>query len=319
MNNKIRHSKILGAFFFCLALILVCTRYFLLLNQIDLFTGFYSLNNWLSRSFDLSIVLIAIVGLILSFFGPAPKGSAKILIKTNLRILWSLASIALGLFLIYDFFSLSIISSRVVFLPLGIEVQSVGLPNFLARLNLSISGLLRILNLLSGSLLLTQGALLINDNFQKLLTSPLFKALYLLPITWIIIAIMRISMAYSTICYISEHILEVITLIFILKSFFSQAVILTSTQPSNMLLKSCQISCAFSAFFSLLTTLPLLSLKITSRPELLGNPFFYGKFIMLSGAFGLYLFCIWIALTKAEQSSNKTSFVGQLKNNSERS
>ena len=301
IKNKLKQSWLLcytvpiAMFFF-----IIITRCYLIFNYVDHSTGFYVQPNFITHLFDYSVILIAIVGIIYSFFGsPENDNSSKIIFSRWQNISLGIVSLIVGLFLIYTFFATNKNSQPILFIPLGIQNQAA----FFTKFKNYTTYIMPYICLISAIVMLIQAVALILNTHIKLLSSGFFKALYLFPITWLTFTIMRIVLAYTTIFFISEHILEVLALIFILRTFFSQAKIITFGQANQFLLKSCRVSALFSTLFCIAATLPLYFLKIL-HPELLyfHKNLYYNNLLVLISVFGIYNFAIYIILTAKNHS-----------------
>ena len=282
---------------------IIITRCYLIFNCIDHTTGFYVQPNFITHLFDYSVILIALGGILYSFFGsPENNNSSKITFSRRQNIMLGIVSLIVGTFLIYTFIITHKNHQPISFIPLGIQNQSA----FFAKFKNHTTYIMPYICLISAIVMLIQAFVLILNTQVKFLSAGFFKALYLFPITWLTFTIMRIVLAYTTIFFISEHILEVLALIFILRTFFSQAEIVTFGQANQFLLKSCKIAAFFSTLFCAVVTLPLYLLKIVS-PELLyfNNNLYYNNLLLLISVFGIYNLAIYIILTTKNHSSEE--------------
>ncbi len=281
-------------------LFIIITRCYLIFNCVDHTTGFYTQSNFITHLFDYSVILIAMGGIVYSFFGsPEKDNSSKITFARWQNVTLGIVSLIVGIFLIYTFFTTNKNSQPISFIPLGIQNQSA----FFAKFKNSTTYIMPYICLISAIVMLIQAFALILNTQLKFLSSGFLKALYLFPIIWLTFTIMRIVLAYTTIFFISEHILEVLALIFILRTFFSQAEIITFGQASRFLLKSCKVSALFSTLFCTAATLPLYLLKI-HHPELLyfNKNLYYNNLLLLISVFGIYNLTIYIILTTKNNS-----------------
>lgn len=284
-------------------LFIIITRSYLIFNCIDHTTGFYTQSNFITHLFDYSVILIAMGGIVYSFFGsPEKDNSLKISFSRWQNIMLGMISLIVAIFFIYTFFTTNKNSQPISFIPLGIQNQAA----FFAKFKNSTIYIMPYICLTSAIVMLIQAFTLILNTQLEFLSSGFFKALSLFPITWLIFTIMRIVLAYTTIFFISEHVLEVLALIFILRTFFSQAEIITFGQANQFLLKSCKVSALFSTLFCSAATLPLCLLKIVS-PELLyfNKNLYYNKLLLLMSVFGIYNLAIYIILTTKNNSSQE--------------
>lgn len=284
-------------------LFIIITRCYLIFNCVDHTTGFYIQPNFTTHLFDYSVILIAMGGILYSFFGsPENDNSSKIMLSRRQNVTLGIVSLTVSIFLIYTFFTTNKNSQPISFIPLGIQNQSA----FFTKFKTHTTYIMPYICLISAIVMLIQAFALILNTQAKFLSSGLFKALYLFPITWLTFTIMRIVLAYTTIFFISEHILEVLALIFILRTFFSQAQIITFGQVNQFLLKSCKISALFSTLFCTAATLPLYLLKIVS-PEFLyfNKNLYYNNLLLLISVFGIYNLAIYVILTIKANSSQE--------------
>lgn len=301
IKNKLKQSWL---FYYTIPitilLFIIIARCYLIFNCVDHTTGFYTQSNFITHLFDYSIILIAMGGILYSFFGsPEKDNSSKIAFSRWQNVTLGIVSLIVGIFLIYTFFTTNKNSQPISFIPLGIQNQSA----FFTKFKNYTIYIMPYICLISAIVMLIQAFILILNIQVKFLSSSLLKALYLFPIVWLTFTIMRIVLAYTTIFFISEHILEVLALIFILRTFFSQAEIITFGQANQFLLKSCKVSALFSTLFCTAATFPLYLLKI-HNPELLyfNKNLYYNNLLLLISVFGIYNLAIYIILTTKNNS-----------------
>ena len=304
IKNKLKQSLL---FYYTIPIIIllfiIITRCYLIFNYVDHTTGFYIQPNFITHLFDYTVILIAMGGILYSFFGsPENDNSSKIILSRRQNVTLGIVSLIVGIFLIYTFFITNKNSQPISFIPLGIQNQSA----FFTKFKNYTTYIMPYICLISAIVMLIQAFALILNTQVKFLSSGIFKVLYLFPITWLTFTIMRIVLAYTTIFFISEHILEVLALIFILRTFFSQAEIITFWQANQFLLKSCKISALFSTLFCTAATLPLCLLKIYN-PELLyfNKNLYYNNLLLLISVFGIYNLAIYVILTIKANSSQE--------------
>ncbi|MBQ3067825.1 MAG: hypothetical protein IJC97_02145 [Oscillospiraceae bacterium] len=304
IKNKLKQSLL---FYYTIPtiilLFIIITRCYLIFNCVDHTTGFYIQPNFITHLFDYTVILIAMGGIIYSFFGsPENDNSSKIILSRRQNVTLGIVSLIVGIFLIYTFFITNKNSQPISFIPLGIQNQSA----FFTKFKNYTTYIMPYICLISAIVMLIQAFALILNTQIKFLSSGIFKALYLFPITWLTFTIMRIVLAYTTIFFISEHILEVLALIFILRTFFSQAEIITFGQVNQFLLKSCKVSALFSTIFCIAATLPLCLLKIYNPSLLYFNKnLYYNNLLLLISVFGIYNLVIYIMLITKTNSSQE--------------
>lgn len=303
-NNSVKKNRLINIIFLIALLGTLILRCFFLFKEIDPKTGFYINPGIFTKISDISIILFAVYGIFASLFRPETADKIYLKFSRKQSLFLCIASLVIGGFFVQNFLAAVNPTVDIQFFPLELESEQA----IFFKLK-SAAPIFAYFALLSGCVMFFQAFLFLKQKLE-LLSSSLFKCMYLFPIVWVAVISMRVAGAYTSIIFISEHILEVFAIIFALRTFFLQAVILTFKPLKINTLKSGKTSAMFSMFFCLASSIPLYFFYF-SNPNAFyfSNSFFYKKFVFLSLIFGIYsmiiAYCFNNQINSFAASSNK--------------
>ncbi|GHU85058.1 hypothetical protein FACS1894198_2150 [Clostridia bacterium] len=278
---KLKHAI---AFFIVTALAVVA-RCYLVENYVDMHRGFYDPAGPITKIFDVAILIIGLLGAGFIYFSPAKSQTVSFNFSKNMRLVFALSSFLFGAFFVWNFIKND--HETIMFMPSGIVSK---MSNWFGSGDFDMSKFMGnfqlYLGLVVGAIFVLQGLVLL-ANKRELLTSGMFKILQIIPVFWSFIEVMRIEWAYTTIWYISEHILELMALGFILVTLSVQASLLAFKTNSLGLVRKHTVSGLLAVFFSCLATIPFyISPRLTAFHE---SAFYYNISNLFIASAGLYI------------------------------
>ncbi|MDR2817141.1 MAG: hypothetical protein LBB04_00215 [Oscillospiraceae bacterium] len=273
---KLRHAVA----FFVFTILAVIARCYLVDTYVSMYEGFYDPAGPITKIFDIAILVIGFSGAAFIFFSPAKEQTVNFDFPKKGRIAFALSTLLFCAFFVWNFVKND--HETIMFMPAGVVNENANGPGVAAFVGAfqRYFGLFVIVALVAQSLVLLM-------NKRELLTSNMFKMLQVIPVIWGIIEVMRIIMAYTTIWHISEHILELMALAFILVTLSVQASLLAFKTSSLGLVRRHVVSGLLAVFFSCLATIPFcISPVFTDFRE---NDFYYNISNLFIASAGLYI------------------------------
>ncbi|MDR1260146.1 MAG: hypothetical protein LBJ83_00195 [Oscillospiraceae bacterium] len=230
-------------------------------------TGFYGVENIWTTIFNLSLLIIGSVGAVfVLFYSTNDDSSVEIKFSKKWGIIFAIVSVLFGVFFLYDFLKHK--EQIVGFLPSGIANVS-----FQLFPGSSMGTIRQYFGLVSGIVFIIQGVLFLMGQHAMLKTN-LMKLVQVLPILWAIAKVMQVLDAYVTIYYISEHIIAIFALVFIMRALYSQATLLAFNTNTRGFVKTHIVASLLAIFFSCLVVVPFYIFPAFGNFH--GSEFYYG-------------------------------------------
>ncbi|MDR1354452.1 MAG: hypothetical protein LBJ38_02835, partial [Oscillospiraceae bacterium] len=247
--------------FFAFVFFMVGVHWYVVSTRIDPATGFYHTVDAVTRSFNIAMVALGAFGLLFLFFAPNKKSTATIELPRTAEYIFASSTIILSAFFIYNFICNK--NVKMQFMPLG--MASVPKP-----ILENIPNLQPYFSLASGLVFLLQGVFLL-FNMRDLLSLNIFKVAQVIPVFWTVFETIRICFAYTTVCYIIEHVIEVFAITFIMRTIHLQTFIFTLRKCSLNLVIMYIVGGLGAIFFGLMAIVPFYLNPVLQK---LHSPYF---------------------------------------------